>query len=88
MKHRKLFMVPGPIEFSPAVLRATAMRTNSHVAPNFIQVVGQALERLRHVFVCPAGQPLVVAGSGTLAMDMTVAPSEAAEPPAGDETDE
>jgi alanine-glyoxylate transaminase/serine-glyoxylate transaminase/serine-pyruvate transaminase len=73
MKDRKLLMIPGPIEFSPAVLRAMGMPTTSHVAPNFIEVFGQALERLRHVFLCPTGQPFVIAGSGTLAMDMAAA---------------
>jgi len=73
MKDRKLLMIPGPIEFTPAVLRAMGMPTTSHVAPNFIEVFGQALERLRQVFLCPSGQPFVVAGSGTLAMDMAAA---------------
>ncbi len=30
----------------------------------------QALGRLREVFLAPEGQPFVVAGSGTLAMDL------------------
>jgi alanine-glyoxylate transaminase/serine-glyoxylate transaminase/serine-pyruvate transaminase len=68
-----LLMIPGPIEFTPEVLRAMGMATTSHVAPNFVEVFGQALERLRDVFLCPSGQPFVVAGSGTLAMDMPVA---------------
>jgi len=73
MKDRKLLMIPGPIEFTPEVLRAMGMPTTSHVAPNFIAVFGQALERMRQVFLCPGGQPFVVAGSGTLAMDMAAA---------------
>jgi len=73
MKDRKLLMIPGPIEFSPAVMRAMGMPTTSHVAPNFIEVFGQALERMRHVVLCPSGQPFVVAGSGTLAMDLAAA---------------
>jgi alanine-glyoxylate transaminase/serine-glyoxylate transaminase/serine-pyruvate transaminase len=73
MKARKLLMIPGPIEFTPEVLRAMGMSTASHVAPNFIEVCGQALERLRQVFLCPNGQPFVIAGSGTLAMDMAAA---------------
>ena len=73
MKNRKLLMIPGPIEFTPEVLRAMGMATTSHIAPNFIEVFGQALERLRDVFLCPGGQPFVVAGSGTLAMDMPAA---------------
>ena len=73
MKDRKLLMIPGPIEFTPEVLRAMGMATASHIAPNFIEVFGQALERLRQVFLCPNGQPFVVAGSGTLAMDIAAA---------------
>ena len=73
MKNRKLLMIPGPIEFTPEVLRAMGMPTTSHVAANFIEAFGQALERLRQVFLCPDGQPFVVAGSGTLAMDMAAA---------------
>lgn len=70
MKDRRLLMIPGPVEFTPEVFRAMGMSTTSHVAPDFIEVFGQALEGLRQVFLCPSGQPFVVAGSGTLAMDM------------------
>ncbi len=73
MKGRKLLMIPGPVEFTPEVMRAMGMPTASHVAPNFIEAFGQALERLREVFLCPNGQPFVVAGSGSLAMDMAAA---------------
>jgi alanine-glyoxylate transaminase/serine-glyoxylate transaminase/serine-pyruvate transaminase len=73
MKDRKLLMIPGPIEFTPEVMRAMGMPTTSHVAPNFIEAFGQALERMREVFLCPGGQPFVVAGSGSLAMDMAAA---------------
>ncbi|MCR4408515.1 MAG: alanine--glyoxylate aminotransferase family protein [Anaerolineae bacterium] len=73
MKDRKLLMIPGPIEFTPEVLRAMGMPTTSHVAPNFIEVFGQALERLRQVFLSSSGQPFIVAGSGTLAMDIAAA---------------
>jgi alanine-glyoxylate transaminase/serine-glyoxylate transaminase/serine-pyruvate transaminase len=73
MKNRKLLMIPGPIECTPEVLRAMGMATTSYIAPNFIETFGQALERLREVFLCPNGQPFVVAGSGTLAMDMPAA---------------
>ncbi|MEA3340689.1 MAG: aminotransferase class V-fold PLP-dependent enzyme, partial [Chloroflexota bacterium] len=73
MKDRKLLMIPGPIEFTPEVMQAMGMPTTSHVAPNFIEGFGQALERLREVFLCPGGQPFVVAGSGSLAMDMAAA---------------
>lgn len=70
MKNRKLLMIPGPIEFTPEVMRAMGMPTTSHVAPDFVECMGQALERTREVFLCPGGQPFIVAGSGTMAMDM------------------
>jgi len=73
MKDRKLLMIPGPVEFTPEVLWAMGMPTTSHVAPNFIEVFGQALERMRQVFLCPNGQPFILAGTGTLAMDTAAA---------------
>jgi alanine-glyoxylate transaminase/serine-glyoxylate transaminase/serine-pyruvate transaminase len=73
VKDRQLLMIPGPIEFTPEVLRAMGMATTSHVAPNFVEAFGQALERMREVFLCPGGQPFVIAGSGSLAMDVAAA---------------
>lgn len=70
---RKLLMIPGPIEFEPAVLAAMAAPTPSHIAPDFIEVFGRTLDNLRAVFHAPDGQPFVLAGSGTLAMEAAVA---------------
>lgn len=73
MKDRRLLMIPGPIEFEPAVLQALGAPTTSHVAPDFIEVFGQALERMRAIWMCPSGQPFILSGSGTLAMDSPAA---------------
>jgi alanine-glyoxylate transaminase / serine-glyoxylate transaminase / serine-pyruvate transaminase len=70
MKDRTLLMIPGPIEFEPAVLNALGAPTASHVAPNFIEVFGRSIEQVRDVWMAPNGQPFIVAGSGTLAMDI------------------
>ncbi len=67
---RKLLMIPGPIEFDPSVMEKMAQPTLSHVAPAFIESFGRALEMMREVWMAPNGQPFIVAGSGTLAMDM------------------
>ncbi|MFY7670026.1 pyridoxal-phosphate-dependent aminotransferase family protein [Tenacibaculum sp. MEBiC06402] len=72
MKNRKLLMIPGPIEVDPSVLRAMGEVTTSHVAPNFIESFGNAIELMRKIWLAPKGQPFIVAGSGTLAMDMAV----------------
>ena len=69
MKRRSLLMIPGPVEFEPEVLAALAAPTTSHLAPEFIEAFGQALQRLRQVVQCQDGQPFVLAGTGTLAMD-------------------
>ncbi len=73
MKGRKLLMIPGPIEFEPDVLQAMGMATTSHVASDFIEVFGNSLELMREVWKSPKGQPFIVAGTGTLAMDMAAA---------------
>jgi alanine-glyoxylate transaminase/serine-glyoxylate transaminase/serine-pyruvate transaminase len=73
MKNRTLLMIPGPIEFDPAVLSAMGAPTTSHLAPNFVEAFGQALERTRLLFQCPDGQPFVLAGTGTLGMDAACA---------------
>ena len=70
MKDRTLLMIPGPIEFEPAVLAALGAPTTSHVDPKFIETFGTALKRMRQVFLSTDGQPMVLSGSGTLAMDL------------------
>ena len=69
MKDRTLLMIPGPIEFEPAVLAEMGAPTTSHLAPHFIEAFGQALERMRQVWQSTDGQPFILAGTGTLAMD-------------------
>jgi len=70
MKRRKLLMIPGPIEFEPEVLRVLGAPTTSHVAANFIETFGNALDMMKKVWKSPSGQPFIIAGSGTLAMDL------------------
>ena len=70
---RSLLMIPGPIEFEPEVLRALSRKSESHVAPTFIETFGRTLRNLREVFRAPSGQPFVIAGSGTAAMEMAAA---------------
>ncbi len=71
---RPRLMIPGPIEFTDEVMSEMSRPTPSHVDPAFIEVFGQALERLRPLFLAgPDYQPFILAGSGTLAMDSAVA---------------
>jgi alanine-glyoxylate transaminase/serine-glyoxylate transaminase/serine-pyruvate transaminase len=73
MKSRNLLMIPGPVEFEPAVLLSLGAPTPSHLDNTFIEVFSLVLTRMRTLFACPDGQPLVLAGSGTLAMDSAAA---------------
>lgn len=67
-----LLMIPGPIEFSPAVLKAMSHSSMSHVSPAFVSVFGESLTMLRKVFLTadPASQPFVISGSGTMGWDL------------------
>lgn len=67
-------MIPGPVEVSPAVLEAAAAPPPSHTAPGLIDAFGTCLERMRAVWRASAdSRPFVVAGGGTLAMEMAAA---------------
>ncbi|MFQ6125891.1 MAG: pyridoxal-phosphate-dependent aminotransferase family protein [Candidatus Heimdallarchaeota archaeon] len=69
---RNLLMIPGPITFDPAVLRAMSTPTPSHLAPSFMDTFGTCLEQMREIFLSKSGQPFIIAGSGTLAMEFAV----------------
>src|SRR5690554_6831290 len=73
MKSRKLLMIPGPIEFESEVMQCMAVPTPSHVDPDFIDLFANSLKLMKEVCKCPSGQAFIVAGTGTLAMDMAAA---------------
>ncbi|GAB4204387.1 MAG: alanine--glyoxylate aminotransferase family protein [Sandaracinaceae bacterium] len=73
MSEHRLLMIPGPIELEPSVLAAMAAPARSHVDPDFVRVMGRVLTSLRAVMLAPSAQPFVIAGSGTLAMEIAVA---------------
>ncbi|KAK6457733.1 putative alanine-glyoxylate aminotransferase [Scheffersomyces xylosifermentans] len=68
----KLTMIPGPIEFSDAVLGAMATPSQAHTSPEFVATFQSVLKNLRKVFKStdPKAQPYVLAGSGTLGWDI------------------
>lgn len=66
---RKLLMIPGPITFDPEVLRAQSRPSLAHTEAEFNVIFGRALRNLHEVFQCEKGQPFVISGSGTLAME-------------------
>ena len=73
MRGKRILMIPGPIEFTDEVLGEMGKATLSHVDQRFIEEFGQALEKMRKVWLAPGAQPFIVAGSGTLAMELAIA---------------
>ena len=71
---KPLLMIPGPIEVSPAVLEAFSTPPPGHLAPGVIEAFGASLAMMRRVWMADEhSQPFVVAGGGTVAMDMAAA---------------
>ena len=69
-----LLMIPGPVEVSPAVLAAAAGPPPGHISTRLIEAFGRSLKLLREVVQADASsQPFLLAGSGTLAMEMAAA---------------
>src|SRR5690348_12495520 len=67
---RTLLMIPGPTVVSPEVLAAGARPVLSHSDPYFTKTASQSLGWLRELVDMPSAQPVVVGGSGTLAMEI------------------
>lgn len=70
---RTLLMIPGPTAIAPEVLAAGARVVLSHNDPLIRNYVSASLARLRSLFDAPSAQPIITAGSGTLAMDIGLA---------------
>src|SRR4051812_23153827 len=69
-----LLMIPGPVELSPAVLAAASAPPPGHTSPRLIEAFGRSIERMREVWRSGrTSQPFILAGSGTLAMEMAAA---------------
>lgn len=72
MYEREILMIPGPVNFDPSVLRSLSKPTLSHVSQDFATIFKRVIEKLKSVVMTSEGLPIVVAGSGTLAMEMAV----------------
>lgn len=75
-----LTMIPGPTPVHPRILAALSRPTVSHGFPAFVEDFKSALRDFAKLCRTAAGQPFIVAGAGTLAMEIavvnTVAPGE------------
>lgn len=68
---RKLTFIPGPIEFSNAVLEAMSIPSMAHTSPEFVAIFQQVIKKTRSLFnTSSTSQPFIIAGSGTLGWDI------------------
>lgn len=80
MPNKELLLIPGPTPVTDEIKAALAAETWSHTDPRFVRIVAHSLEMTRDLLGCHEGEVFVIAGTGTLAMEMaivnTVAPGE------------
>ncbi|MFZ2053317.1 MAG: alanine--glyoxylate aminotransferase family protein [Candidatus Aminicenantales bacterium] len=78
----KLLLIPGPSPVHPRIIHGLAQPTVSHVGPEMVEEVPRALANFKKIVFCRRGEAFIIAGAGTLAMEMallnTLAPGEKA----------
>ena len=72
MAQEKLLLIPGPSPVIPRILDALALPTVSHVGPDMVRDLKEACENLKKIVFCENGEPFIVAGAGTLSMEMAI----------------
>jgi aspartate aminotransferase-like enzyme len=79
MPNKEMLLIPGPTPVVDEIYDALASETYSHTDPRVVKTTLDSLEMTRQMFNTD-GEVFIVAGSGTLAMEMaivnTVAPGE------------
>ncbi len=79
MPNKEMLLIPGPTPVVDPIYDALASETWAHTDPRFVSIFSNSLKLAKELFHTD-GEVFVVAGSGTLAMEMavvnTVAPSE------------
>ncbi len=72
MQTEKLLMIPGPSPVHPRIINSLSLPTVSHVSPELGEELKEALTALKKIVFCERGEPFIVAGAGTLAMEMAL----------------
>lgn len=79
MRNKEMLLIPGPTPVIDEIYDALASETYGHTDPRFVETYKQGISLTRQMFNTD-GEVFVVAGSGTLAMEIavvnTVAPGE------------
>jgi len=72
MSQEKLLLIPGPTPVHPRIVHSLSLPTVSHVSPVMVQDLKEALDNLKKIVFCDRGEAFIVAGAGTLAMEMAL----------------
>jgi len=72
LKPRKLVMIPGPTPVVRSIQDQMGRETIAFGDPDFIEDFKSVVRDLKELWQC-SGQAFVLAGSGTLAMEMAIA---------------
>jgi len=72
MNQEKLLLIPGPTPVHPRIINSLSLPTVSHVSDIFVSEFKEALSNLKKIVFCRQGEPFLVAGAGTLAMEMAL----------------
>lgn len=72
MEQEKLLLIPGPTPVHPRIIQSLSLPTVSHVSPVLIEELKEALANLKKIVFSKNGEPFIIAGAGTLAMEMAL----------------
>jgi len=68
----KLLLIPGPSPVVPRILRSLAEPTVSHVSQEMALDLSTALQNLKKIVFGENAEPFIIAGAGTLAMEIAL----------------
>lgn len=71
MRNEEMLLIPGPTPVVDSIYDAMTRETRSHTDPRFVQIYKHTIDQTRKVFNT-GGEVFVVAGSGTIAMEMAI----------------
>ncbi len=77
MRNEEMLLIPGPTPVVDSIYDAMASETRGHTDPRFVAIYKNAIEQTRELLQTD-GEVFVVAGSGTIAMEMALVNTVAA----------
>jgi alanine-glyoxylate transaminase/serine-glyoxylate transaminase/serine-pyruvate transaminase len=71
MRNKEMLLIPGPTPVIDSIYDALAQETRSHTDPRFTSIYRSAIQKTKEMLKTD-GEVFVIAGSGTLAMEMAL----------------